>query len=99
MLQYTFNEIDVIKHTRIELYELARVLRSFGVFGLIMLCYKSGWFKWLFKLLRPVGQMAFTNYLMQSVLCGIYFYGVGFGMYGHLQSLSNLFCRRSSMAY
>ena len=50
-----------------------------------MLMYKSGWFKWLFNLLRPVGQMAFTNYLMQSFLCGLIFYGIGFGMFGKLQ--------------
>jgi len=29
--------------------------------------------------------MAFTNYLMQSFLCGMLFYGIGFGMYGQLQ--------------
>jgi len=54
-------------------------------FGLIMLLYKSGWFKWLFNLMRPVGQMAFTNYLMQSILCGIFFYGIGFGYFGQLE--------------
>ena len=35
--------------------------------------------------MRPVGQMAFTNYLMQSLLCGLFFYGIGFGMFGKLQ--------------
>lgn len=35
--------------------------------------------------MRPVGQMAFTNYLMQSLLVGLFFYGVGLGMYGKLQ--------------
>ena len=46
-----------------EYYEISRVFRSLGIFGLIMLFYKSGWFNWLFALARPVGQMAFTNYL------------------------------------
>ena len=50
-----------------------------------MLLYKSGWFGWLFKLMRPVGQMAFTNYLAQSLICGVYFYGYGFGQIGYLQ--------------
>jgi uncharacterized protein len=49
-----------------------------------MLMYKSGFFKWLFALMRPVGQMAFTNYLMQSLLCGFFFYGIGLGMFGKL---------------
>jgi uncharacterized protein len=29
--------------------------------------------------------MAFTNYLVQSLLCGLIFYGVGFGLYAQLQ--------------
>jgi uncharacterized membrane protein YeiB len=39
----------------------------------------------LFAMMRPVGQMAFTNYLMQSFLCGMIFYGVGFGLFNKLQ--------------
>ena len=35
--------------------------------------------------MRPVGQMAFTNYLAQSLMCGLFFYGVGFGYFGKLQ--------------
>jgi uncharacterized protein len=50
-----------------------------------MLLYKSGLFKWLFALLRPVGQMAFTNYLLQSLICAFIFYGFGFGLFGQLQ--------------
>ena len=34
--------------------------------------------------LAPVGQMALTNYLMQSVLCGLIFYGWGMGLYASL---------------
>jgi uncharacterized protein len=50
-----------------------------------MLMYKSGWFKWFFALMKPVGQMAFTNYLMQSLVVGLYFYGIGFGNFGKLE--------------
>ena len=42
-------------------------------------------FKLFFALMKPVGQMAFTNYLMQSFMCGLFFYGIGFGMFGKLQ--------------
>jgi uncharacterized protein len=85
LLHYQFNYYDITKNQKIELYEIARVFRSLGVFGLIMICYRSGGFNWFFRVLRPVGQMAFTNYLMQSILCGLFFYGIGFGMYGKLQ--------------
>jgi uncharacterized protein len=84
-IHYNFNWFEFTKHTKADLYTLSRTLRSLGIFGLIMLLYKSGWFNWLFKLFRPVGQMAFTNYLTQSLMCGIFFYGIGFGMYGKLQ--------------
>jgi len=85
LIHYQFNQFDITKNTSFQFYELSRTFRSLGIFGLIMLCNKSGWFNWLFKLMRPVGQMAFTNYLMQSILCGLFFYGIGFGMYGKLQ--------------
>ncbi len=84
-IKYNFNWFELAKNEWIELYTLSRAARSIGILGLIMLLYRSGWVKWLFALMRPVGQMAFTNYLTQSILCGVFFYGVGFGMYGKLQ--------------
>jgi uncharacterized protein len=84
-LQYNFSNFVKIKESVFEFYELSRFFRSVGIFGFIMLLYKSGWFKWLFNVMRPVGQMAFTNYLMQSIICGLIFFGVGFGMFGQLQ--------------
>jgi len=85
LIDYKFNEFDITKNVLFQFYEISRTFRALGIFGLIMLLYKSGWFKWFFALLRPVGQMAFTNYLMQSLLVGLFFYGIGFGMYGKLQ--------------
>jgi uncharacterized protein len=32
-----------------------------------------------------MGQMAFTNYLGQSLICSLIFYGYGLGYYGKLQ--------------
>ncbi|MFN2437966.1 MAG: DUF418 domain-containing protein [Chitinophagaceae bacterium] len=84
-LQYNFNWFEITKNRDFAFYELQRLVHSIGIFGVIMLIYKSGWFKWLFALMRPVGQMAFTNYLMQSFLCGLFFYGIGFGFFGKLQ--------------
>jgi uncharacterized protein len=85
MLETGFNYFEVVKNYSFQFYELSRVFRSLAVFGLMMLLYKSGWIKALFTLLRPVGQMAFTNYLLQSFLCGLFFYGPGFGMFARLE--------------
>lgn len=85
MISYQFNQFEYVKHVQFESYTISRALRSLGIFGTVMLLFKSGVFNWLFALLRPVGQMAFTNYLTQSLICGIIFYGVGFGYYGSLQ--------------
>ncbi|MEQ1796719.1 MAG: DUF418 domain-containing protein [Lacibacter sp.] len=80
-----FNWYDYAKTTSFVFFQIDRVARSLGLFGLLMLLYKSGWFKWLFAVLRPVGQMAFTNYLMQSVFAVFLFYGIGLGLYGQLE--------------
>ena len=37
------------------------------------------------KGLANVGQMAFTNYLMQSIICTLFFYGYGLGYYNQLK--------------
>ncbi len=85
MINYQFNYFDYVKNVQFEYYELSRSIRAMGIFGLIMVMYKSGWFNWLFKIFQPVGQMAFTNYLGQSIICGLFFYGIGFGMFGKLE--------------
>ena len=85
VLDYNFNWFEFVKGVPLSLYNLDRSFRSVGILGLIMLLYKSGLFGWLFAMLRPVGQMALTNYLSQSLICAIIFYGIGFSLYGELQ--------------
>jgi uncharacterized protein len=85
LIDSQFNYFNYRKNAPFEFYEISRTFRALGIFGLIMLLYKSGWFKWLFALMRPVGQMAFTNYLMQSLLVGLFFYGIGLGYFGKQQ--------------
>jgi uncharacterized protein len=82
-----FNEYTIIKHVPVRFYETARSFRAIGFLGLLMLLYKSRCCGQLFRLLQPVGQMALTNYLMQSIVCGLFFYGIGFGMFGKLDRI------------
>ena len=80
-----FSQFEYTKHVVVDYFQIARTCRSLGFFGLIMLMYKSGWFKWFFELFRPVGQMAFTNYLMQSLIGALFFYGIGLNYFGKLE--------------
>jgi uncharacterized protein len=80
-----FNRYEVVKNSSFLFHELTRTPRAIGILGLIMLLYKSNWLNPVFKIFRPVGQMAFTNYLMQSLICGILFNAYGFRLYGQLQ--------------
>jgi uncharacterized protein len=67
-----------------QLYDIRRVLLCLGHISLLMLIYRSGWLNWLMRSLGSVGQMAFTNYFMQTVFCTFYFFGYGLGNYQKL---------------
>jgi uncharacterized protein len=66
-------------------YDLGRLLLAIGYIGLIMLICKSGVLSALMTGLARVGQMALSNYLMQTVICNLVFLGFGFGLAGQLQ--------------
>lgn len=66
-------------------YQIRRVFVALGHLGFVVALYKAGFFKTLWTALARVGQMAFTNYLMQSILCGFIFYGYGFALFDKLQ--------------
>lgn len=66
------------------LYEIKRIFLCLGHASLIMLVFRSRLVPWLMKGLANVGQMAFTNYLMQSIICTLIFHGYGLGYYNKL---------------
>jgi len=84
----------ILPMSRIELtwpLLLATVAQGIGA-PLLMLAYVSafclmalspGWGKRL-QVLAPVGQMALTNYLTQSMVCTLIFYGYGLGLFGKM---------------
>lgn len=51
--------------------------------GFALLFEVPGWRRWL-GLLTPVGRMALSNYLAQSVLASLIFYGMGLGWGGQI---------------
>jgi len=66
-------------------YQERRLLQAMGHLGLLMLLYKYRILVPVLNWLAKVGQMAFSNYLMQSIICAIIFDGFGFNLFGKLQ--------------
>jgi uncharacterized protein len=59
-------------------------LMTIGYIGLIMLALKSQSVHAFMRPFAAVGQMAFTNYIMHTLICTTIFYGHGFGYFGHV---------------
>ncbi len=81
---YTPSEYYRIRPMSIRFYQLHRIGVSLGHLGLIILLWKSNLFNWLLKLFANVGQMAFSNYLGQSLIGTFFFYGYGLNYFGRL---------------
>jgi uncharacterized protein len=78
---YLNTYVDTYRVPHFILYDFRRLLLCLGHTSLLMLVYRSRLVPWLMKALSNVGQMAFTNYLVQSIICTLFFYGYGFGNY------------------
>jgi uncharacterized protein len=66
-------------------YDIGRLAIALGHLGIIMLICQKKWLGWITSRLGAVGQMAFSNYILQSVLCAFFFTGYGLAMYGRLE--------------
>ncbi len=64
---------------------MASLLVAFGFICLVMLFSKSNGAAWIKDRLAAVGQMALTNYLMQSIICTFIFYGWGLGYFAQVE--------------
>ena len=58
-------------------YDLGRIALAFSYAGFFMLLYKLDLAKGLRALLAATGRMALTNYVLQSLICGFIFVGLG----------------------
>ena len=58
--------------------------------GLVMLMCKLQWLPLLRKALASVGRMALTNYIGQSLICTLLFYGHGLGWFGQFERVELL---------
>ena len=64
-------------------YDLGRLATTVGHLGALLLFVRSGLLPWFRRAMAAVGQMAVTNYLTHSVVCGILF--IGLGWYNQLE--------------
>lgn len=65
-------------------YDLQRALVGIGHASVLLLLYRSGAVSWLMHALSNVGQMAFSNYVLQTLCCTLFFNGYGLGYFGKL---------------
>jgi uncharacterized protein len=61
-----------------------RILLVLAHVSALILLYRAGYARGLFRCLEAAGQMALTNYVMQSVVCTLIFYGYGLNYYAEL---------------
>jgi uncharacterized protein len=64
---------------------LGSVLTALGYVGLVMILVKSTSFRKIKNTLAAVGRMAFSNYILMTLLCTSVFYGHGLGLFGNVQ--------------
>ncbi len=63
------------------IYDFQRILIMMAHVALVIVLYQKGYFRRLINGLRAVGQLAFTNYIMHSVICTLVFFGYGLNQF------------------
>ena len=80
----TVRFVDEFEISASFIFMLSQYLMSAGYVGVFVLMMLSERAKRLIMWLAPIGKMALTNYLMQTVILSLIFFGYGFGLYGEV---------------
>ena len=65
-------------------FTFERAFLALGYASFILFMVRSSLLKSIWKAFSSVGQMALTNYLLQTIVCVIFFTGTGMGYFGRL---------------
>jgi len=77
-----FDWVILTQKFKFNFYQIRRALQTVGYLSLLILLFKLTPFRKILQVFAPVGQMAFTNYLSQSIITSIIFYGMHwYGMF------------------
>jgi uncharacterized protein len=68
----------------------ASLLVAMGWVGAVMLAFRSTVMRGLTRIWAAVGRMAFSNYILQTVIGTTIFYGHGLGLYGRVSRVGQL---------
>jgi len=64
---------------------LGSVFVALGYIGLVMMLIKSGRFQRFVRAFSGIGRTAFSNYILQTLICTTLFYGHGMGLFGSIE--------------
>lgn len=82
---YGFDPYSLAVNHPLVLEQFGRLGLTLGYVGLLNLLFQLPLTSWLTQLLSPVGRLAFTNYLLQSIIGGLLFSGFAFGLFNKLE--------------
>lgn len=85
MVKAEFDLARLGQNIGVSYYQIKRMGITLGHLGFLISMYQSGILSPLYKWMANVGQMAFTNYLMQSLIGAFVFHGYGLALYGQLE--------------
>ncbi|MEW5686108.1 MAG: DUF418 domain-containing protein [Pseudomonadota bacterium] len=71
--------------------QTTRTLIGMAHASVVLLVVRAGALGWLVRRLSATGRMAFSNYLMTSIITTFLFCGFGFGLYGQLSRFELLY--------